>query len=207
MMTVEEYKNILIKYLPETAVDAVFDLIIKHKVVLSIARERKTKHGDFKPSGNGKPARISVNYNLNKYAFLITFLHELAHQITWNKYGRSAMPHGKEWKSQFTILLKPFIQNGSFPDEIAEKLDKESSAFFYSTVADTKLERELRKYNKQNGMVLLETLPESSLFMLPNGTKFKKLNKRRKNYLCLSLINKRQYVFNPLAEVIPLDQE
>lgn len=203
-MTREEYKNILHKYIPESAFDLVYQLIIKHRVYLAITRERKTKHGDFRPSANGRPSRISVNYNLNKYAFLITFLHELAHQITWEKYKLRARPHGEEWKSNFSELLQPFIQNGSFPDEIAEDLKKDANNIFYSTVADTSLARKLKGYDKNNGFVLLETLPENSTFMVANGTKYQKLNKRRKNYLCLNLQNQRRYIFNPLAEVIPI---
>jgi len=203
-MTREEYKNILQKYIPESAFDLVYQLIIEHRVYLEITRERKTKHGDFRPSANGKPSRISVNYNLNKYAFLITFLHELAHQITWEKYKRRARPHGKEWKHNFSELLQPFIQHGSFPDEIAMDLKKDANNLFFSTVADTSLARKLKSYDKNNGFVLLETLPENSTFMVANGNKYQKLNKRRKNYLCLNLQNQRRYIFNPLAEVIPI---
>ena len=206
-MTREAYKNILQKYIPEKSFELVYQLIIQHRVYLSITRERKTKHGDFRPSQNGKPARITVNHNLNKYAFLITFLHELAHQVTWNKYKHRARPHGGEWKRNFFELLLPFIQNGSFPDEIATNLGKDANSLYFSTVADTSLARKLKNYDKNNGFVLLETLPEKSTFMLENGNKYQKLNKRRKNYLCLNLINKRRYIFNPLAEVIPFDIE
>jgi len=206
-MTREAYKNILQKYIPEKSFDLVYQLIIQHRVYLSITRERKTKHGDFRPSQNGKPARITVNQNLNKYAFLITFLHELAHQVTWNKYKRKVRPHGEEWKCNFSELLQAFIKNGSFPNEIAADLDKDANSLFFSTVADTSLARKLKSYDKNNGFVLLETLPENSTFMLANGTKYQKLNKRRKNYLCLNLKNHRRYIFNPLAEVIPFDTE
>lgn len=201
----EKYKNILQKYIPAGAVDQVYRLIISHKVHLNITRERKTRHGDFRPPLNGKPARISVNHSLNKYAFLITFLHELAHQLNWDKHKNRVNPHGPEWKEAFAKLLKPFLDNGSFPDAIARLLDKDASGLYFSTVADTELFRELKKYDDKNGLVLLETLPDNTNFMLVNGTKFKKLNKRRKNYLCLNLQNNRQYVFNPLAEVIPIE--
>lgn len=206
-MNRDHYKKILIEYIPEPAVELVFQLVIKHVVFLAIARERKTKHGDFTPAANGKQSRITVNYNLNKYAFLITFLHELAHQITWNKFKNRVKPHGLEWKHEFAGLLQPFIHNGSFPKEIAAELDKDSKTFLFSTVADTRLFRQLRKYDDNNGFVLLETIADQSLFMLPDGNKYKKLKKRRKNYLCASVHNQRIYIFNPLAEVIPIDPD
>ncbi len=206
-MTKNEYKTILSKYIPDKAVEDVYSLIIKNRVYLLIARERKTKHGDFRPALNGKQARISVNHNLNPYAFLITFLHELAHQLTWNKFKNKVKPHGVEWKNSFNDLLQPFFDNESFPGDVVKNLRKNSNELYYSTTADTNLARVLKQYDQENGLVLLETLPIESKFILPNGTKYIKLNKRRKNYLCVNLNNNRQYVFNPLAEVYFLDEK
>ena len=49
--------------------------------------------------GRGRPHhRISVNENLNPYAFLITLLHEVAHMTTWEKHRlrmRRCRPHGR----------------------------------------------------------------------------------------------------------------
>ncbi len=43
--------------------------------------------GDYRNSHAGKGHRISVNGNLNKYSFLITLLHELAHLFTYERFG------------------------------------------------------------------------------------------------------------------------
>jgi SprT protein len=147
-MTEQAYKIILKKYLPEKAVEPIYSLIVQHKVHLLITRQRKSKHGDFRPPVSGRPHRISVNHNLNPYAFLITFLHELAHQIIWAKYTNRVMPHGIEWKNAFSELLRPFIDANIFPPEIAENLDKEGYEMFYSTSADASLMRVLKKYDK-----------------------------------------------------------
>ncbi len=191
------------KYLPEKAVDPVCLLFEKHRVNLVITRERRSKHGDFRPAHHDKPSRISVNHNLNPYAFLITFLHELAHQLVWEKYGRKLKPHGPEWKQSFYALLQPFCSEEFFPPEIVAILNPADKRIFASTTADTLLARALKKYDHKNGLSILEDLRENSFFYLPDGRHFKKLTKRRKNYLCLCLNNQRQYVFNPLAEVIP----
>ncbi len=201
------FKNILGKYLPENAVEAVYHLIVDHHVFLTITRQRKSKLGDFRPSANGKPQRISINHNLNKYAFLITFLHELAHQLTWEKYKTKVAPHGIEWKQAFADLLHPFVERGSFPDEIAQEITKHPDKHLYATLADTKLARQLKKHDEASGLVLLESLADNTHFMLPDGRKFIKQNKRRKNYQCMHLSSRRLYAFNPLAEVIPLDDK
>ena len=39
--------------------------------------------------------RISVNGNLNKYSFLITLIHELAHLLTFTQYKNRVDPHGR----------------------------------------------------------------------------------------------------------------
>ncbi len=206
-MDPQAYKTILSKYLPARAVEPVYHLIVYHKVHLRITRQRITKHGDFRPSFDGKPHRISINHNLNPYAFLITFLHELAHQTTWNKYANRVMPHGTEWKNAFADLLIPFTEEGIFPYEIAVHLNRNGHVMRYSTAADTALSRVLKKYDKPTGLVTLENLPENALFMLPDGKKFRKMEKRRKNYLCRNIQNNRNYVVHPLAEVIPLDDK
>ncbi len=199
------HKEILQDYLPAQAVAPVFDLIRKYRVNLLINRDRKTRLGDFRAGINGGPHRISVNHNLNPYHFLITFVHELAHQLVWEKYQRRARPHGPEWKQQFRLLLQPFLTPDIFPADILAILLSQDKKIFASSSADTELARALKKYDRNSGLTILETLEEQAVFMLPDGRRFKKLHKRRKNYLCLCLSNRRNYVFNPLAEVIPLE--
>lgn len=201
----DKYLDILSQYLPAAATKPVYDLIIKHKVHLIITRSRKSKLGDFRPAHNGKPARISINHNLNQYAFLLTFLHELAHFLVWEKYRKRLLPHGKEWQSTFKQLQQPFLSDDFFPEDILEQLYAENRKITAASLTDTKMARVLKKYNPDSAARLLESLPENSLFDLPDGRRFKKLNKRRKNYLCYCLSNKRNYIFNPLAEVFPVE--
>ena len=66
------------KYLPEHAVNSVFELIVTHGVHLKIVNERVTRHGDYRKGVTGKH-EVTVNANLNKYRFLITLIHEIAH--------------------------------------------------------------------------------------------------------------------------------
>ncbi|NCA86300.1 MAG: hypothetical protein EOM83_12120 [Clostridia bacterium] len=206
-MTKEQYRAILLKYIPESAFDQVYALMIRHGLHIVVSRHRKSKHGDFRPGVKGKPSVITINYNLNPFAFLITLLHEAAHQLVWEKYKRSASPHGSEWKKVFHQLLQPFVAQNVFPAPIAAQLEQDHQSIKYSTSADVVLARQLKEYdNPKQGMVLLETLPENAHFMLPDGMQFIKLQRRRKNFLCLKVVNQRQYIFNPLAEVIALEQ-
>ncbi|MDD3528081.1 MAG: hypothetical protein PHX39_14145, partial [Bacteroidales bacterium] len=77
----------------------------------------------------------------------------------------------------------------------------------YSTSVDLPLARQLKEYDKpRQGLVLLETLPNQTQFRLPDGKEFIKLSRRRKNFLCVDVANQRQYIFNPLAEVIAVNK-
>ena len=57
--------------------------------------------------GNGD-YQITINNDLNKYRFLITLIHEMAHLVTFKDMPRSK-PHGKEWKINFQRLMLPFL--------------------------------------------------------------------------------------------------
>jgi hypothetical protein len=107
----------LSKYLPEHAVKPVFELIVANQVHLKIVNERQTRHGDYRKAVNGKH-EITVNANLNKYRFLITLIHEIAHLAAFEKYGQHIKPHGTEWKLSFQQLMLPFIRPEIFPHSV-----------------------------------------------------------------------------------------
>ncbi len=201
-----EYLRILSKYLPQNAVEPAFEAIKKNKVHLRISKGRNTKLGDFRAAHNGQPYRISINYDLNKYAFLITLMHEIAHLVVFENYStKRTRPHGKEWKYCFSELLTPFLYMDIFPENLKEVLKiylKNPSA---SSTGNLALARELKKYDKQNDSeILIEDLPENTLFRIHNGKTFERLEKRRKRIKCRSIDNGKLYLFDPLVKVIPL---
>ena len=83
------------------------NLIKANHVHLKIVNERQTRHGDYRKDAQGYHL-ITVNANLNKYRFLMTLIHEIAHLVAFEKYGRYIKPHGNEWKHYFSKI------NGSF---------------------------------------------------------------------------------------------
>jgi hypothetical protein len=108
---------------PKEHLILVMPLILHHKVHLTVSRHRQTKLGDYRNAYAGKNHRISVNGNLNAFAFLITLLHELAHLLAFEKYGNRIQPHGKEWKLIYAGILKDFLEHSVFPDDIAAELN------------------------------------------------------------------------------------
>jgi len=199
-----EFRKILSQYIPENAVDTIHKWNIKYNFQLKISKPRKTKLGDFKAINGVLPHRISVNNNLNKYVFLITLVHEIAHLLVWNKYRNKIKPHGREWKETFRILMDDFLYSDIFPEEIFTVLKnylKNASASSYS---DLELSRVLINYDKEKNTIFLENLEKNSFFRLSDRRTFKKLEKRRKRYRCICLENNKIYFIHPLINVIPI---
>src|SRR5689334_16864616 len=105
----------LADYLPPHTFEAVALYLKPYKVHLTISRERTSILGDYRHAHHERTHRISVNGNLNAYSFLITLLHELAHLLTFDKFGNRVLSHGKEWKTMFSGLLAQFLKNKVFP--------------------------------------------------------------------------------------------
>ena len=96
-------------FLPPGTSDPVLGYLNQHGVHLTISRARKSVLGDYRNRYQHQPHRISVNGNLNPYAFLITLLHELAHLLCHVRHGHFVKPHGAEWKQCFKETLAPFV--------------------------------------------------------------------------------------------------
>lgn len=161
-----------------------------------------TKVGDYRHPHNGKPHQITVNHNLNPYSFLITLIHEIAHLTTWNKFRNKVQPHGTEWKEEFNIHLKPFIEMMLFPDDVTDCLNNYALNPKASSCTDIELIKVLKKYDLNSNYMHLEDIPERSTFRLRNGRTFIKCGKIRKRYMCIDTDSKRHYLVSPVAEVI-----
>lgn len=196
-------RELLSKYISEAAIPLVEYLIQEHKVNLKIVHQRQTKHGDFRTLPNGK-TQITVNNNLNKHQFLLTLIHEIAHHVTYRKFGR-VQPHGKEWKTVFQHLMLPFLQPNIYPKKMLPYLANYFKNPKASTDTDVKLSLALREGMAETGKSFIFEIPNGSVFNFKNIL-YKKGKKRRTRYECLNLNNKRVYLFNQNAEVSPVKQ-
>ena len=191
----------LAKYLPETAVIPCFELIRVSQVHLKIVNERVTRHGDYRRRKDGNH-QITVNASLNKYRFLITLIHEIAHLVAFEKYGRNIKPHGLEWKRTFQYLMLPFIRPEVFPSQLLPLLARHFKNPKASSSTDAHLSIALKQYDEQQSeKSYVYELPIGSVFRIYNGKLFKKGNKRTKRYACTEISTGRMFLFQPNAEV------
>ena len=208
----ERMKKHLESCIPEQSIESIITWLLDHNVQLRITNNRTSKLGDYRPPKSGLPARISVNHDLNQYSFLITLVHEMAHHMVFDescgnnfifsfRRKKRPKPHGKEWQFHYHQLILPLLHTGIFPADILFALEQYLEDPKASTMADTHLFRILKKYDKPDGAAFLENLPFDAVFYLRDGRSFRKKEKIRTRYHCVSLNNGKIYLFNPVAQV------
>ena len=193
-------ENTLSKYLPEGSLDLTMQLLRTAPVELKIKQPRKTKFGDYRFPKKNERHRISINGNLNVYAFLITLVHEMAHLKAFESFGNGIKPHGEEWQVTFRQLMTPYLEQNIFPKNLRSALIKSLNRGSASSCTDLELFRVLQAFDKKPALVV-EELETGTCFSLGNDMIFKKGPRARKRYRCLNLSNSREYMVHPLAEV------
>lgn len=194
-------RSVLEKYIPLKAIPLVEYLINDYKINVKIVNQRETKHGDFRTFSDGS-TQITVNNNLNQYQFLLTLIHEIAHHVTFLKFGR-VQPHGKEWKMVFQHLMLPFLQPDIYPKSILPYLADYLKNPKASTDTDTNLSLALKDGKAEVGKLFVFEIPLDGIFRFKNKL-YKKGKKRRTRHECLDLSNNKTYLFNQNTEVIPM---
>jgi hypothetical protein len=192
--------NQIKNYLPEKAISKVLKLLEHDHLVVKIKKERKTRHGDYMRLPNGKH-QITINSSLNKYRFLITIVHEIAHFEAYKTFGKFIKPHGIEWKHTFQHLMLPFLNPEIFPNNLLPLLAKHFKNPKASSDTDVKLALALKHFDEPNSKTFIFEVPLGSDFKLYNGKIFRRGEKRVKRYECTELKTGRLYLFNPNAEV------
>ena len=132
-------------YLPAGASEKLLEYLHRYQVHLTITRTRKSILGDYRHATGSDNHRISVNGSLNKYAFLITLIHEIGHLITFQQYGNRVNSHGKEWKLAYRNVLEDFLHLKLFPPDLHQALLKSLHDLPASSCSDVNLTRVLKK--------------------------------------------------------------
>ncbi len=197
----EKNKTVLLKYIPENAVLLISDYIIELDIKLKIKGNRKSKWGDFQvPRTPEEPFVITVNKSLNKYAFLITLVHEIAHLTSHKAHGRQNNPHGDIWKREYQKLMNNFLIPEIFPIDILYVLRQHMKNPKASATADVTLYKVLMNYDDVSNKIILDYIKDGEQFIYENEI-YKRILKRLKKIECVMVVNKRVYLFSPIAEV------
>ncbi|WP_394993515.1 SprT-like domain-containing protein [Emticicia sp.] len=197
---VKKMQEILEKHVPETAVEYCFKLWQSQPFSFKISRTRSSCFGNY--TFRDGQHKITVNHDLHHYAFLITYIHEIAHQRAWlDKSRRKIEPHGKEWKKKFQDLMTPILNLNVFPEKVLIPLSQYMQNPAASSVSYAPLFEALRSFDvKEENEVSLAELTDNQWFMFRNNV-FQKLEIRRTRVLCLEKKSKKRYTILATARV------
>ena len=205
-MTKNKKIDSFFEHFPPKVAEYCFQLWKDNSFEFIISRARNTKLGDYRFSPS-KGHQITVNHNLNPYAFLITYLHEVAHLLTYNQYKNKVSPHGNEWKQAFKEVFEPILEEEFLPKELIDVLiaylkNPSASSTGYTPLVDI-----LKSYDvHQNDLVLISSLEENQLFGIKNLL-FQKGKLRRTRYICKEVNSGKLYLVSKNAQVSLIDFE
>jgi SprT protein len=195
--------HVLSHYLPQGSLDPVLYYLHQYKIHLTITRERNTLLGDYRHAVDQKNHRISVNGNLNRYSFLITLLHEIAHLVAFENFGNRIAPHGREWKNEYSKILALFLQHKVFPADVEKALLRSVQNPSATSCGEEHLMRVLKNYDERKaGVKLVEEFTTGQLFQLKDGRIFQKGEKLRKRHKAIDIKTKQVYLFSGVYEVM-----
>lgn len=199
-------KEIFYRYIPPLAVEYCFNLWKTHNFHFKITKSRDSKFGDFRYYPQTQSYTITVNADLNPFAFLITYLHEVAHLWVHLKYKNNVLPHGIEWKRAFQEVAKPMLVQDIFPSVILLPFINYLKNPKASSAADKNLFLALQFFNnnqENEGEIILEKILPEKKFKFKNRI-FQKKQDRKSRVLCLEIKTGKQYLITKTAPVIPL---
>jgi hypothetical protein len=154
--------EILGKYLPENSISYCIELWKSHSIQLKITKPRKSIYGNYF-FRNGAH-HITVNGNLSKEAFLVTFLHEVGHLLVRKNQRRRVKPHGSEWQAAFREVMQPVLHSAVFPEHILTALFRHMNSPAASSCSDPVLHLLLSGEEPSEGKIQLSHLPEGQAF-------------------------------------------
>jgi hypothetical protein len=167
---------------------------------LKIKAPRSTKLGDFRPPRPGALPGITLNSDLRPYQFLTTFVHEIAHLITWNAFGRKAAPHGTAWKSQFGEMLRELATDSSLDERYRTAILRHAERPKSHTGADLNLYSTILELDHHNVALLLKDLSPGEDFRF-RQREFSFIELRRTRALVSEKGSGKQFTIPLLAEV------
>lgn len=200
----KSYQQVFERFVPEHAVPYCLRLWEYFGFEFKIKRSRQTKLGDYRYTPKTKIHTITINNDLNPYSFLVTYLHEVAHLVTFKEHGHKVNPHGLEWKQSFKKVAKPVLNETVFPTPVLHALTSYFKNPKAASCSDPVLYKILKGFDAPNGKVLLKKLDAGTHFDF-NGKQFTKLEKRRTRSVCLEMRTQRRFLISDLAEVKPIE--
>jgi SprT protein len=197
------FRKAIANKIPLDAVDYSVNLWSLYPFNFAVAGSRKSCLGNYCYKQNQH--YITVNGDSNPFSFLITLIHEIAHQHVTIKYKlkrKKVLPHGQEWKDTFRDLMMPLVTTEVFPIEIKEILHLHMQNPAASSTKDPALVKVLIKHSVGNSSdaIFLESIDSGQIFLF-NSKKYKKIETRRTRTLVELVSTRKKYTIASHVEV------
>lgn len=199
-MGYDKHRAAFERHVPAGAVDYCLGLWKELGFGLKITPNRKSKYGDYRYDPSTDKHSISVNGGLNPYAFLVTYIHEVAHKTNFDLHHNKVDPHGKEWKHQFKKLMIPMLREDIFPMDVLDPLAVHMKNPKATSVSDPYLFKALRNYDQNSSDVYLSEIEIGQKFLFRQKV-YRKLEQRRTRILCEHSESGKQYLISGTAPV------
>jgi hypothetical protein len=189
--------DVFTQYFPASSAAYCRQLWQQYNFNFRIVKPRRTRLGDFRALPGGQ-TQITVNADLNPYAFLITYVHEVAHADVNRQAKRRVQPHGKAWKVAFQRLMQPLLTEVVFPVDVLLPLVKYMANPAATTYANPALMLALRRVDSRFAdtetvnRILLRDLPEGNSFKFAKKT-YVRGTLRRTRVVCKEVSSGRSY--------------
>lgn len=198
----EHLHDALQAHIPKAALGYVQTLMCTYQFEFVISKPRLSKFGDYRSGYKNAMQRITINCNLNQYAFLITLIHEIAHLVVHQQHKRKVKPHGKQWQSAFSALMKILLTTEVFPEVLLTELKRYLVSPSASSCTDQQLFKTLRTFDQvQNTKNTLAQLHDGAFFKLSNNWEMQRIAKVRTRIKCKNLQNQKTYLVSSHAEI------
>lgn len=180
-------------YLPLNSALFVEKWLKDYSIVLKITKRRETKLGDYRKILGDNRHQITVNGDLNPYAFFFVFTHEVAHLKTFVQYNSKRInPHGKEWKTIFGQLLMESI--AIYPDSLKPYILHHAKHPKASLGADANISKYIINDVKSD-QTYLEDIDFGTIFSIGKRI-FKKGPKQKTRFLCVEIKSNKRYLIS-----------
>lgn len=202
----EKLQEILQKHVPTQAVNYCIGLWEETKFSFTVTNKRSSCFGNhsFKI---GRGHLITVNNDLAPHAFLLTYVHEVAHLRAFEKYERgnlfkrrrSIEPHGQEWKDFFKFLMQPILSEAYFPEPIFTPLRVYMSDPKASSVSFQPLAKVLHFEHDGEGLHLSD-VKVGEVFQFRDSL-YRKIETRRTRVLSENVETQKRFLISAAAHV------
>ena len=182
-------------HVPEAARAYCLSLFRGYSFTFLLKPERRSVLGNYRYVGSTDTHIISVNRTLNPHAFLVTYLHEVAHLLVKIRYKRRPQPHGREWKKCFSELLQPVLNTDVFPSEILAPLREYAKNPKASSLSDKRLAEVLHPDLSEGDGTKISEIPDQVTFKFRDRV-FLKLHMKRSRCLCKDIKSGRNYLIS-----------